>query len=433
MSSERRSRIGWYFYDWANSAFATTVVTVFLGPYLTELAKAAAEENGLLPIGGLSINPSSYFPYLVSFSVVLQLLCLPLLAALADRSRWKKHSMIISAFVGSIATMGFYFTSGGRYLLAGGLFLLANLAFGASIVFYNSLLPYISTNDNRNKVSSIGWSLGYLGGGILLALNLVLFSNAARYGLSTGHAVRIALASAGIWWALFTLFPLFLTNIPFESQHVPQRNIVRTSFVQLKETFHGLKQYPQALLFLGAFLLYSDGVQTVITMSSQFGAEELGLPISTLTTVILMVQFIAFGGALFFNYVAKKIGTKKTILLSLMIWIVALVYAFAFLRNQTGFFVLAAVIATVLGGTQALSRSVFSQIIPKEKEAEYFSFYELSEKGTSWFGPLVFGLTIQFTGNYRFAILSLVIFFILGGLLLLRFDMKKALADVNLR
>lgn len=423
--SKRSERIGWYFYDWANSAFATTVVTVFLGPYLTEITKAASM-NGFITPFGIAIKAESFFPYLVSLSVLTQVIILPILASIADYTRLKKHFMIFFAYLGAITTVLLYFLNGRNYLFGGSLFLIANLAFGASIVFYNSLLSVIAPEEKRNTVSSIGWAFGYLGGGLLLALNLYLFSKASSYGMTKGHAVRISLASAGIWWGIFTLFPLVLIKKQKELKNLPEgERLLSTGFHQLIQTLKDIRNHPQALLFLVAYLLYSDGIQTVISLSSQFGSEALGLSIATLTTVILMVQFIAFFGALLFNIVANKLQEKRAIIFSLFIWIGALLYAYAFLKTGKDFFILAGVIGLVLGGTQALSRSVYSKLIPFGKEAEYFSLYELGEKGTSWMGPLVYGLTIQLTGDFKLALFSLVIFFILGLLVLTKTNLSE--------
>ena len=261
--------------------------------------------------------------------------------------------------------------------------------------------------------------MGYLGGGILLAVNLVLFLNAENFDVTEGHAVRISMASAGLWWAIFTIIPLMnlKRRQPLKSLQAGER-MLTVGFCQLSHTLRNLPKYPQTLLFLIAYLLYNDGIQTVIALSSQFGSEELGVGASSLIGLILMVQFVAFGGALLFGYLAGKIGTKQAILTSLVIWSLTVIYAYAFLQTETQFFVMGAVIAIVLGGSQALSRSVFSTMIPKGQEAEYFSLYEISERGTSWIGSLVFGLALQTTGSYRVGILSVVIFFVAGLVLL---------------
>jgi len=429
---DRRELVSWYFYDWANSAFSTTVVTVFLGPYLTSIAKAAADAEGLVHPLGISVFADSFFPYMVSLSVLLQVFFLPILGAIADYSHLKKQMLGFFAYLGAAATMCLYFLQGDNYLLGGGLFLLANLSFGASIVFYNAFLPEISSLEKRDTVSSQGWALGYLGGGILLAVNLVLFLNAEGFGVSEGHAVRISMASAGLWWAIFTVIPLLnlKRRQPLKSLQAGER-VLTVGFRQLAHTLRNLPKYPQTLLFLIAYLLYNDGIQTVIALSSQFGSEELGVGASSLIALILMVQFVAFGGALFFGYLAGKIGTKRAILASLVIWSLTVIYAYAFLQTEIQFFVMGAVIAIVLGGSQALSRSVFSTMIPKGQEAEYFSLYEISERGTSWIGPLVFGLALQMTGSYRVGILSVVIFFIAGLVLLPFVDFRRAAVEAG--
>ncbi len=428
--SNQREQIGWYFYDWANSAFATTVITVFLGPYLTSITKAASDAYGFVTPFGLEIKAGAFFPYVVSLSVLLQVLTLPILGAIADNTHCKKKFLAISAYIGAFSTMSLYFLKGDNYLLGGFLFLIANLSFGASIVFYNAFLPEIASPKERNITSSRGWALGYLGGGLLLAINLALFSQAEDLGLTTEHAARISLGSAGLWWAIFTLIPLAtLKNREPVQQLAPGEHYLSTGFKQLRKTLRDIKKYPHTFLFLAAYLLYNDGIQTVIALSSQFGQEELGLPMATLTTVILMVQFIAFFGAIIFEFIARKINTKRAIMTSLLIWGGALCYAYAFLKTEVQFFFLAAVIAIVLGGSQALSRSLYSLMIPKGQEAEYFSLYAISERGTSWIGPLLFGLALQFTGSYRIALFSLIVFFITGLLLLVRVDIQKAIVS----
>lgn len=434
--NNKREQVGWYFYDWANSAFYTTVVTVFLGPYLTGVAKAAAESLGegntfIHPLG-IKVFYGSFFPYVVALSVGLQMVFLPILGAIADYSHRKKQMLALFAYIGAFATIGLYFLQGTNYMLGGGLFVLANLSYGASIVFYNSFLPDISSPEDRDRVSSIGWAIGYLGGGLLLAVNLYLFAKADSLGLTSAQAVRISLASSGAWWAVFTLIPLStLRNRQPVKEPPAGQHFIATGFKQLRHTIGSARRYPQTLLFLIAYLLYNDAIQAVIALASVFGAEELKLDQSTLVQVILLVQFAAFFGSLIFNWVAKAIGSKRAIIVSLIIWTGVLVYAYGLLQTRLQFFILGAVIAIVLGGSQALSRSVYSLMIPKGQEAEYFSLYEVSDKGTSWLAPLMFGLALQFTHSYRVAILSLVVFFIVGLALLARVDVRKAAIEAG--
>ncbi|MFP4368396.1 MAG: MFS transporter [Candidatus Kapaibacterium sp.] len=430
MRSTRKERIAWYLYDWANSAFPTTVITVFIGPYLTSIAKNAAGPSGNLSILGFDIFAGSYFPFIVSLSVLLQVIILPLAGAMADYTKQKKLFLGLFAYIGSFATMGLYFLEGEAYLYGGLLFIIANLSFGASIVFYNSFIVDLAEPDRRDSVSSIGWAIGYLGGGILLLLNLMLFMNSEQIGISESMAVRISLASAGAWWAIFTIAPLMVLKRRIAKQKIPEnRNLFTIGFTQLGRTIKNAKNYPKTLIFLAAYLFYNDGVQAVIALSAQFGQEELGLEMSTLTQTILIVQFVAFGGALLFNYLARQFTSKKALLISLVIWSGAVIFAYGFLYSEAGFLILGVVIGLVLGGTQALSRSLYSLLIPEGRESEYFSLYEVSERGTSWLGPFIFGLALQFTGSYRIAILSLIVFFVVGFIMLLSLNIKKAIIE----
>ncbi|MEM7533705.1 MAG: MFS transporter [Chloroflexota bacterium] len=433
-SYTKREQFSWGMYDWANSAFSTTVVTVFLGPYLTFITQAAAETTGgyVYPLG-IKVLADSFFPYVVSLSVILQVLFLPILGAIADYSQLKKQLFGIFAYIGVFATICLYFLEGENYLLGAACFLIANIGFGAAIVFYNAFLPEIAAPDDRDRVSSQGFALGYLGGGILLAFNLVFVQFLAEpMGVSTGLAIRISLASAGVWWGIFTIIPLINLKQRRAATSLPTgKNYLTVGFQQLGHTLRQLPKYPHTALYLAAYLLYNDGIQTVIALSSQFGSQELGMETASLVQLVLMIQFIAFGGALGFNYLARRMGTKQAIIVSLIIWTGVVFYAYAFLQNVTQFFILGGVIAIVLGGSQALSRSLFSQMIPPGQEAEYFSLYEISERGTSWLGPLIFGLALQMTGSYRVAILSVAVFFAAGLLLLFFVNVRRAIEEAG--
>jgi len=430
--NDRRELFGWYIYDWANSAFYTTVIAVFIGPYLTSVTITAADAGGYVHPLGIKVAAKSFYFYVVALSVLCQMLLLPLLGAIADYSNTKKKLMAMFAYTGSLATMGLYFLEGDRYLLGGALFLIANFSVGASIVFYNAFLSEIASPDRRDAVSSIGFAWGYLGGGLLLAANLFLFANASSYGLSTSDAVRISLMSSGAWWAIFTLVPMALLKQRKAVKSLPKgEGYITAGFSQLKHTLKELPRYPHTLLFLLAYLLYNDGIQTVISGAATFGDKELGLDVATLTQVVLLVQFVAFFGANIFNFVAKLVGTKRAIIISLIIWTGIVIYAYSALRTGRDFFIMGGVLGIVLGGSQSLSRSLYSQMIPKGKEAEYFSLYEVSDKGTSWLGPLLFGLALQWTDSYRIAILSLVIFFVLGLGLLFSVNIQKAIKEAG--
>ncbi|GGQ60430.1 MFS transporter [Couchioplanes azureus] len=432
----RRERTGWYLYDWANSAFSTTVITVFLGPFLTSVTEQAAgcalgadECDGRVYPLGISVAAGSYFPYLVSLSVLLTVFVLPVMGAVADRAVRKKPLLAAAAFTGAGATIAMAFVTGERYLLGGALFVVANVAFGASVVVYNSFLPRLAGPDERDRVSSRGWALGYLGGGVLLLANLVVVTLLGVEGddRRTLDLARWCIVSAGVWWAAFTLLPLrWLREHPTAAS--VGGNVLTDGFRQLARTLRDLRAYPLTLFFLVAYLVYNDGIQTVIALASQFGTEELHLEQSTLIVTILIVQFLAFGGALLLGRVAESIGARRTVLLSLALWLLVILGAFWLPeREPVPFMLLGVGIGLVMGGSQALSRSLFSQLIPTGREGEYYGFYEISDKGTSWLGPLAFGLVFQLTSSYRIGIVSLVVFFVAGGILLAMVPMRRAI------
>jgi UMF1 family MFS transporter len=326
-----------------------------------------------------------------------------------------------------------YVLQGDRYLLGGGLLFLANLAFGAAVVVYNAFLPEIAAPDERDAVSARGFGVGYLGGGLLLALNLVLYTARDSLGVAEGDAVRISLLSAGIWWAAFTVVPLRRLRAR-RPQHTEETGVqtLTGGFRQLVATLRDARRYPKTQLFLVAYLLYNDGIQSVIALSATYGDEELGLSKNTLIVTVLLVQFVAFGGAVMLARLAAAHGAKRVVLASLVVWTLLVAAAYFLPAGQSlWFLVLAVGIGLVLGGSQALSRSLFSQLIPRQREAEYFSLYEVSERGTSWLGTFLFGLSLQWTGSYRVAIVSLVVFFVAGTALLARVDVPAAIREAG--
>lgn len=432
MKNNRNEIFGWYFYDFAASGFSTTVITVLLSPYLTSIAQNAANSQGYLSILGISIYADSLFSYVVAISVIFQVFILPLLGSIADYTHRKKQIFLFFAYLGSFAAMGLFFLQGTNYVLGSILLIVSNLSFGASIVMYNAFLNDITTEDKRDSVSSRGWAFGFLGGGILLAMNLALINSAESIGITTAYAVRISMASAGMWWAIFTIIPAIRIKNRENSKRMPDNeSILYFGYKELFNTLRQAKKYPTTFRFLIAFLIYNDGVQAVIVVASQYAIIGLGLEQSVVIQVILMVQFVAFIGTLLFNIISQKSNTKTALLISLAIWSIAVIGAYTFVRTELEFYILGAVIALVLGGTQALSRSLFSLFIPEGKEAEYFSLYEISERGTSWLGPLIFGLSLQFTGSYQFAILSLLIFFVAGAILLAFVNVKKGINEAG--
>ncbi len=303
--NDKREILGWAMYDWANSAFSTTVGTVFLGPYVASLAADAARGNpdGLARLGGMAIAPDSFFPACITLSVIAQFLVLPVLGAIADYSHLRKRMLQLFATLGALQTILMFFITANVWWLGGLLFFGANIAFGAAVVFYNAYLPDIASEDQRDRVSSFGWAMGYLGDGILLALNLAFFIFHEELGVPTALAIRINLASAGVWWISFS----FITWARLRPRHATRslpagQNYLGMGFRQLGQTLVEIRRFPETIKFLLAFFLYNDGIQTVIAVSSTFAAAPLirgglELDIQTLTIVILIIQFTAFFGA----------------------------------------------------------------------------------------------------------------------------------------
>ncbi|MEU5290513.1 MFS transporter [Streptomyces umbrinus] len=428
-AERRREQRGWYVYDWACSVYSTSVLTVFLGPYLTSVAKAAADADGFVHPLGIPLRAGSFFAYCVSASVILSIFVMPLAGAAADRTGRKKPLLAVAAYLGAAATAGMFFLDGDRYLLGGLLLIVANASLAVSMVLYNSYLPQIAPPEERDAVSSRGWAFGYAAGSLVLVANLILYTAHDTFGVSETTAVRICLASAGIWWGAFTLVPLKRLR---DRRRTSSSGTSTHGWRQLAATVRDLRRQPLTLAFLLAYLVYNDGIQTVISQASVYGSEELGLDQSTLIVAVLLVQLLAVAGALGMGRLARTYGAKRTILGSLVAWTVTLGAGYFLPAGApVWFFVLAVGIGLVLGGSQALSRSLFSHLVPPGKEAEYFSAYEMSDRGMSWLGPLLFGLTYQLTGSYRDAIISLVAFFVVGFVLLARVPVRQAVRDAG--
>ena len=428
--TKKSVRRSWYLYDWANSAFSTTVISLFIGPYLTYVAESGADASGMISLWGLDMRPGSLYPYAVSFSVFAQVFLLPIVGGIADRIKSRNGLLAIFAYIGSISTMFLYFVKDGRYALGAFLLIVANISFGAALVVANSYLQDLAAPDKRDTVSSRGWAFGYAGGGLLLLLNLVLYAGYESFGVTQGEAVRISLMSAGVWWAIFT----FATVRGLRTLNRPVGAVgsqaLTAGFKELKVTLKDVRKYPETLKFLIAYLFYNDGIQTVIAISGTYAILELKLTEISLVFAILIVQITALIGALLLGRLSNSIGAKKVVLLTLVIWTVMVIITYALPSGQQNpYLVIAAGIGFVLGGSQALSRSLYSQVIPRSREAQYFSFYEISERGTSWLGTFAFGVAFGLTGSYRQSVLLIIAFFVVGGLLLLRVNIRQAITE----
>jgi UMF1 family MFS transporter len=441
LDERRREQRAWYVYDWANSAYFTTTATVLFGPYLTVVAKRAAcpgQDTDLacrtdLSIAGIPVSPGSLALYTVTAATLVSAVLLPVVGAIADRSGAKRTLLARFAWAGATAASAMVFVSGANWQLGVLLQVIASLCIGSSLVVYDAILCEIAAPDERDRVSSRGWAAGYLGGGLLLAINLAMVSGHVTLGISTETAVRLSLLSAGLWWGLFTIVPYRgLRDRPPAAAWAGPGSRLGQSFGQLRETLTHLRGYPQTLTFLIAYLFYNDGIQTVIYAASIFGQEQLRLSSQQLILTILVVQFVGFAGALLFGRVAGRIGAYRTVLASLVLWCAVVAVGYVLPVGQFLPFVgLAVLIGLVLGGSQALSRSLFSQLIPAGREAEYFSLYQAAERGTSWLGTLLFGLIFQFTDSYRLAIVALVVFFVVGGSVLARVDVRRGIQDAG--
>ena len=437
-----RQQKAWNWYDWANSAFYTTVLSVMFAPYMITVAgKAAgcvdADESckKTVDVLGLHLAAGSLPSYLTSFATIASAFLLPVVGAFVDRSARKKRHMAAYAWTGaSFATLLFLLRDD-QWQLGAFAVVASSILGGCSLVSYYAILVDISTEEERDRASSRGWAWGYLGGGVLLAVNLVMFLAHDTFGMSEAMAVRLSLLSAALWWAGFTIIPFVrLRDYPAHNVVPEPGGLVQRSFGQLFTTLRGLPQYPMTMTFLIAYLFYNDGIQTVIYTASTYGEKQLGFGTSVLIGTILLIQFVAFGGALAFGRLAERYGSYRSILAGTFAWMAIVVAAMLLPeRNVALFLVVAVAIGIVMGGTQALSRSFFSLLIPRGREGEYFSLYQAAERGTSWFGTLTFGVVFQLTGSYRPAILALIAFFVLGAFFLLRLDPERGIAEAGNR
>ncbi len=430
----------WYWYDWANSAFYTTVLSVLFAPYMATVAgKAAGCVNDddtcskTVSVLGLHLAAGSLPFYLTSFATISSAFVLPIVGAFVDRSARKKWHMGAYTWAGAFFCALLFFVQGDSWQLGAVAVVLASILGGCSLVAYYAILVDISTEDERDHVSSRGWAFGYLGGGLLLAINLGMFLGHDAIGLEKGMAVRLSLLSAALWWAGFTFIPMIrLRNYEPVNEVAAEGTLLQRSFGQLFTTLREMRAFPMTMTFLIAYLFYNDGIQTVIYAASTYGSKQLKFGDSVLIGTILLIQFVAWGGALYFGRLAARYGAYRSILWGIYAWMVIVVVAlFLPEKNVPLFMAVAVAIGIVLGGTQALSRSFFSLLIPRGREGEYFALYNAAERGTSWFGTLLFGVVFQVTGSYRPAIVALIVFFILGAIFLLRLDPQRGIREAG--
>ncbi len=414
-----KPQLGWCLYDWANSAFATVVLAAVLPVYFASLVPARGAD---LFWSSQPIPATALWGYTVSLSMALVALAAPGLGNLADRRGWRRRLLIIFCLLGSFATCGLFFAGTGQYWLAAVLFILGNIGFAAGNIFYNAYLPDLATGHDADRLSARGFAFGYLGGGLMLLVVFLIIQQHTWLGFADkGAATRFGFLLTGAWWIGFAL-PSFvwLKNVPVTTGAT---HALRTPRDYLK-IFADLSRYRHLRRFLIAFLLYNDGIQTIIAVSAIFAREELGLGTGTILGCFLMIQFVAIPGALLFSRLATRFNTRSAILVCLLLFTMITVYA-SIMNSAAEFWGLGFAVAIVLGGSQALSRSLFSSMIPKQRSAEFFGLYAISSKFASIFGPLTFALLITLTGSNRVAILALALFFIIGIVLLIGVDVEK--------
>jgi UMF1 family MFS transporter len=413
----RKDLRAWAMYDWANSAFQTTIVAAVFPIYFHRVAAA-----DLAPAVA-----TSRFAWATTIAILIVAIVAPLLGAIADYAAVKKKLLALFMGIGVASCAAMFWIERGDWSLALVLFVIGNVGVAGSIVFYESLLPHLAGEDQLDRVSSAGYAVGYLGGGVLLAINLVMIQRPELLGIAdAGVATRLAFVSVAAWWLVFSI-PLF-RHVPeprrqVEADERPNASAVLTGARRLAETFRELRRYRQAFLLLLAFLIYNDGIQTIIRMATTYGTE-IGLPQSAMITALLMTQFIGVPCAFLFGMVAERTGAKPAVFAGLAAYAVITVLGY-FMTTATHFFVLAGLVGLVQGGTQALSRSLFASMIPRHKSSEFFAFFGVFERYAGILGPAIFAWVVDRTGTSRNAILSIILFFVVGAALLAFVDVAS--------
>lgn len=406
----------WAMYDWANSAFATTIMAAMFPPFYRSLAVNA---------GLGEADATAAWAYTTSLSLLLIAVLAPVLGAISDHTGGKKRFIAFFAVLGVIGTGLFAFLGDTSYLWASVLFMIGDVGFAGANIFYESLLPHIAQKGDIDQVSTRGYAMGYLGGGILLIVNVLWFMKPELFFMpSTGFALRAAFFSVAVWWAVFSI-PLF-RNVPeppvvrIERREV---NVVRAGFSRLGHTFGQIRRYKQLLIFLIAFWIYNDGIGTIIKMATAYG-DEIGIGLTDMTLALIITQFVGIPFSFGFGWLARRLGTKRSILLALGVYVLISIAGY-FMQTAIHFYILAFMVGTVQGGSQALSRSLYGTMVPKSQSAEFFGFFSTSSKFAGIIGPLIFGIVSQLAGASRLSILSVIAFFIIGGFLLTFVDEQE--------
>jgi len=418
----RRELRAWAMYDWANSPFQSTVVNAIFPVFFSSYAAF-----GLEPVVA-----TARYAWGTTIAVVIVAMLSPVLGAIADYRAWKKTLLTVFLALGAGSVLLMAGIERGAWIVALLIFITANIGDRLAWVFYDSLLPHIATANELDRVSTAGFAIGYLGGGVLLLINLMWILSPTTFGLGdTTTATKAAFVSVAAWWLLFSI-PLFRhvpEPPPAATGSVAQHTAVRLAFVHAWQTFHELRQYRHAFLMLVAFLLYNDGIQTMIRMAAIYGAE-VGIDSNAQIAAFVMVQFVGVPCSFLFGAAADRIGAKPAIFVSVAVYTVVSIIGY-FLRTEWQFFALAFLVGTVQGGSQALSRSLFARMIPKHKSSEYFGFFSVFEKFAGIAGPGIFAASVTLTGSSRAAVLSVILFFVAGALVLTRVDVAAGEAQAR--
>lgn len=417
---DKRAVRGWMMYDWANSAFAATMLAAVLPIFYMEVAASTVDH-------GLAL---SYWGYTNTVGMLLVAVLAPVLGAISDVSGWKMIFLRGFAYLGMLAAAGFVFVGKGDYLLASVLFILGIIGYSGGNTFYDSLLSDLVPRDKRDMVSAKGYTFGYIGGGILLAVNLLMIQKPAWFGLpDTLSGTRMAFASVAVWWFVFSL-PLFRrVKIAAPDNRLHGIQYIKVGFGRLLNTFRHITGYRELLKYLIAFWLFNDGINTVINMATAYG-KDIGIGTSDLITALLITQFVGIPFTLLFGKIAERLGAKNSLYISLSVYIVVVIAGY-FMKTAMHFYILATIIGFVQGGSQSIARSIYSQLVPKNRSTEFFGFLSVSGKFSSMFGPFIFALVNQLTGSGRLGIVSLVVFFALGILVLSSVNMEKGIREAE--
>jgi len=431
MPVQKREIFGWAMYDFANSAFATTILAVIFNQYFATIV--AGGEKGI-EFFGFRLHGASFFTFSVAFSMVISAVLSPLLGAVADASASKKKFLMVFCYTAVLFTGLLYFVHAGNYWRGAIFFIIANIGFAGGNVYYNAFLPEISTDENIGRISGLGWALGYIGGGALLAINLIMLKYPDWLGFPAGYfTVQDCFLSVAFWWLIFSL-PTFLLLRERAQKTLPSfgKSYFAEGYQRLRHTFRRIRTFRELTKFLVAYLIYNDGIETVIIMASIFGAQVLGMETGEIILFFLMIQGIAFFGSILFGFLADAIGNKRAVMISLGIWSLIVVWAFTLgilWDPKTEYWILGVLAGLVMGGSQAASRSLQGIFTPDANSAEFYGFFAVSGKFASVFGPLIYGILVAITGNVQSGILSVLLFFIVGMTILWTVDEKKGMEE----